>query len=264
MPRVMQLLLTLAGCYAFVAAMAWLMSDHMIFLPPSASYDERTLPVERVATDDGSHIAVRYLPNPEARYTLLFSHGNAEDLGHLEPFLQALQASGFSVLAYDYRGYGLSSEHAPTVAGAYQDEAAAFRYATQGLGIPASRIILHGRSVGSGPAVELATREQVAGLIIESGFVSVYRVMTRWPLLPFDKFPNLARIPSVLCPVLVIHGRQDWIIPFWHGEKLYAAASQPKQAYWVEQAGHNDLTDVAGIAYFSRLQAFARSLELAQ
>jgi abhydrolase domain-containing protein 17 len=258
---VTRVLLTLAACYAIIVAIAWLVSDRMIFLPPAASYDERSLAVTSVATEDGSAVAVRYLPNPDARHTLLFSHGNAEDLGYLEPFLQALWASGFAVLAYDYRGYGLSSEHTPTVAGAYHDEAAVFRHATQVLGIPAERIILHGRSVGSGPAVALATRERVAGLVIESGFVSAYRVMTRWPLLPFDKFPNLARLPSVLCPVLVIHGRQDWIIPFWHGEKLYAAAPNPKQSYWVEQAGHNDLTEVAGQEYFSRLQAFARSLE---
>lgn len=246
--------------YAVVIALVWLVSDRMIFLPPPSSYDEHSLPVVRVNTDDGNAVAVLHLPNPDAQFTLLFSHGNAEDLGYLAPFLMQLRDAGFAVLAYDYRGYGLSTGGPPTTAGADRDEAAVFRHAIEVLGIPAERIILHGRSVGSGPAVALATREQVAGLVIESGFVSVYRVLTRWPLLPFDKFPNLSRMPDIRCPVLVIHGRQDEIIPFWHGEKLYAAAPQPKQTLWVEDAGHNDLADVAWDQYIQSLQDFAGGL----
>jgi fermentation-respiration switch protein FrsA (DUF1100 family) len=240
--------------------LAWRVSDRMIFLPPPASYDERRLPIARVNTDDGNAVAVLHLPNPEARFTLLFSHGNAEDLGHLAPFLAELRAAGFAVLAYDYRGYGLSTGGPPTAAGAYRDHAAAYRYATRTLKIPPARIILHGRSVGTGPAVELAAREPVAGLIVESGFVSAYRVLTRWPLLPFDKFPNLQRMPQVKCPVLVIHGRRDEIIPFWHGQKLYAAAPESKFALWVDGAGHNDLAAVAWDAYVKALRDFAYAL----
>jgi fermentation-respiration switch protein FrsA (DUF1100 family) len=246
--------------YALNAVLAWLLSDRMIFLPPPASYDER-LGITRVNTDDGNAVAVLHLPNPDARYTLLFSHGNAEDLGHLAPFLAGLRDAGFAVLAYDYRGYGLSTGGPPSTAGSYRDEAAVFRHATQALKIPPSRIILHGRSVGAGPAVELAVRETVGGLVVESGFVSAYRVLTRWPLLPFDKFPNLERMPDVRCPVLVIHGREDGIIPFWHGEKLYAAAPAPKRALWVDGAGHNDLAAVAWDGYVKALQDFARALE---
>jgi hypothetical protein len=254
-------LLLLAAAYGIIALLAWRVSDRMIFLPPPSSYDERSLPIVRVNTSDGNAVAVLHLPNPAARYTLLFSHGNAEDLGYLAPFLMQLRDAGFAVLAYDYRGYGLSSGGPPTTAGTYRDEAAAYRYATQTLKIPPSRLILHGRSVGSGPAVDLATREQVGGLIVESGFVSVFRVMTRWPLLPFDKFPNLKNIPRVRSPVLVIHGRQDEIIPFWHGEKLFAAAPQPKHSAWIDGAGHNDVADVAWDEYVRVLQDFARSLE---
>lgn len=256
-----KLILIGLAIYAAIIVFAWLMSDHMIFLPPPASYDERSLPVTRVNTDDGNVVAVLYLPNPSARYTLLFSHGNAEDLGYLAPFLMELREAGFAVLAYDYRGYGLSSGGPPTTAGAYRDEAAVYRYATQELKILPSRIILHGRSVGSGPAVELAAREPVGGLIVESGFVSIYRVLTRWPLLAFDKFPNLNNIRHARCPVLIIHGRQDGIIPFWHGEKLFAAVPEPKRALWVDGAGHNDLTAVAWDAYVQALQDFARGLE---
>ncbi|MGH8453767.1 MAG: alpha/beta hydrolase [Nevskiales bacterium] len=253
-------LLLVAALYGIVVLLAWLVSDRMIFLPPPASYDERQLPIVRVNTDDGNAVAVLHLPNPDATFTLLFSHGNAEDLGYLAPFLMELRDAGFAVLAYDYRGYGLSTGGLPSTAGSYRDEHAVYQYATQTLKIPPARIILHGRSVGSGPAVDLATREAVGGLIVESGFVSVYRVLTRWPLLAFDKFPNLKNIRKVRCPVLVIHGRQDEIIPFWHGQKLFAAAPDPKRALWVDEAGHNDLAAVAWDQYVQALQDFAQTV----
>ncbi len=254
------ILLGLMG-YALLAALAWLVSDRMIFLPPPASYDQRQLAITRVNGDDGNAVAVLHLPNPAARFTLLFSHGNAEDLGYLAPFLMELREAGFAVLAYDYRGYGLSTGGPPSTAGSYRDHAAVYRHATQTLKIPPSRIILHGRSVGAGPAVALAAREPVGGLVVESGFVSAYRVLTRWPLLPFDKFPNLANIRRARCPVLVIHGRQDEIIPVWHGEKLFAAAPEPKFALWVDGAGHNDLAAVAWDAYVRALQDLAQRLD---
>lgn len=253
-------LMQVAAIYGAISLLAWLVADRMIFLPPPPSYDARGLPVTQLRTEDGASIATLYLPNPAATYTLLFSHGNAEDLGHLAPFLEALRAAGFAVLAYDYRGYGLSSGGFPGERSSYRDQAAVYRYATQELKIPPSRLILHGRSVGSGPAIDLAARAPVAGLIVESAFVSAYRVMTRWPLLPFDKFPNLRKLRRVQCPVFVIHGRQDEIVAPWHGQKLFAVAPEPKHAWWVEGAGHNDLAMVAGQEYLRRLQAFAAGL----
>lgn len=255
------LLLTAVFLYAFCAAGAWFFSDRMIFLPPAPSYDARSLPVVFVKAEDGAEIAVLHLPNPSARYTLLFSHGNAEDLGHGLPFLEELRDAGFAVLAYDYRGYGASSKDKfPTARGALLDELAVYRYALDELKIPASRLILHGRSVGNGPAIALATREPVAGIIVESGFVSAFRVLTRVQLLPFDKFPNLKMIRELRCPLLLIHGVEDEIIPLWHGEVLFAAAPEPKTAWWVEGAGHNDLALVAGERYLSAIREYANRL----
>ncbi len=254
------LLLSGAAVYAAFAFIAWFLSDRMIFLPPPSSYDARQLPVTLVRTEDGAEVAVLYLPNPAARFTLLYSHGNAEDLGHLLPLLEELRAAGFAVLAFDYRGYGLSSDDRPSARGAYADENAAYRYATQTLHIPPAQLIVHGRSVGTGPAVALAAREPVAGLVVESGFVSAFRVLTYLPLLPFDKFPNLRNIRQVRCPVFVIHARHDEVIPFWHGQRLLAAAAEPKYAWWAEGAGHNDLVMVTGEQYFTALRGFASKL----
>lgn len=246
--------------YGIAALLAWLLADRLIFLPPPASYDERRLPILRVNTDDGNAVAVLHLPNPAASHTLLFSHGNAEDLGYLAPFLLALNEAGFSVLAYDYRGYGLSTGGPTTAAGTLRDIAAVYRHATETLKIPPAQIILHGRSVGSGPTLHLAAHEPVGGVVIESGFVSVYRVLTRWPLLPFDPYPNLTNIELARAPVLVIHGRRDEIIPFWHGELLLATAREPKYSAWVDGAGHNDLSEVAWDEYLRALQAFSGAI----
>lgn len=255
------LLIAALSCYAVLALGAWLLADRMIFLPPRASYDSQRLPLFFVDTDDGARIAVRHLPNPEARYTLLFSHGNAEDLGHLEDFLQRLRDSGYAVLAYDYRGYGLSRGGPPTATGAQRDLAAVYAHATQELGVAADRIVLHGRSVGSGPAIWLAARRPVGGLIVESGFLSAFRVLTRAPLLPFDRFPNARILPTLRCPVLVIHGGRDAVIAPYHGRKLYALAPEPRRLLWVEAAGHNDLFAVAGADYLQALTEFRELLD---
>lgn len=246
--------------YLFLLVIAYLISDRLIFLPPVSSYTDEDLPVVMVPTEDGAEIATLYLSNPDASHTILFSHGNAEDLGHLLGFLEQIRQAGFAVIAFDYRGYGLSTGGPPGAKAAYRDEAAVYHYTTRKLGIPPSQLVLHGRSVGSGPAIDLATRKPVAGLIVESGFVSAFRVLTHVTLLPFDKFPNLRNIRNVRCPVLVIHGTQDEVIQPWHGRQLFAAAPEPKRMFWVNGAGHNDILWVAGEEYGKELCEFAQTL----
>ncbi|MDP9349166.1 MAG: alpha/beta hydrolase [Gemmatimonadota bacterium] len=259
----MNLLLTFGLAYLAFAAFAYFVSDRLIFLPPPATYRPERLRVFPVRTEDGVSIAVLHLPRREAAYTVLYSHGNGEDLGMALPALEALRQAGFAVLAYDYRGYGASEGGPPTADGAYLDIRAAYRYATAELGIPPSRIVVYGYSVGTGPSVELAAREPVGGLVVENGFVSTFRVLTGVPLLPFDKFPNLRTIRRVGCPVLVIHAMRDEVIPFSHGRRLFEAAPEPKRALWVEGAGHTNVAAVAGERYWSVLRSFTQLLEQA-
>jgi abhydrolase domain-containing protein 17 len=249
--------------YAAFAAFAYFASDRMIFLPPSASYSAARLPVVMVPTIDGASIATLYLPNPRASLTLLYSHGNAEDLGQLAPWLEEYRRAGFAVLAFDYRGYGASTGGPPSADGATRDMEAVHRHAVRTLGIPPSRIVLYGRSVGSGPATELAARLPVGGLVIESGFVSAFRVLTRVTLLPFDRFHNLRHIREVRSPVLVIHGQEDEVIPFSHGQRLFDAANEPKLALWIEGAHHNDVPLVGGERYWSAIRQFAARVDAA-
>jgi fermentation-respiration switch protein FrsA (DUF1100 family) len=109
--------------------------------------------------------------------------------------------------------------------------------------------------------VKLAAAHPVAGLIIQSGFTSAFRVMTRVPLLPFDRFRNLGSLREVECPVLVIHGTQDQIVPWSHGRSLFAHAAGPKLALWVEGAGHNDVLGVAGSRWDGALERFVGLIE---
>jgi fermentation-respiration switch protein FrsA (DUF1100 family) len=253
-------LIVVVVLYAAFAAFAWFASDRMIFLPPAPSYGSARLPIALIPGENGASIATLYLPNPDAQITLVYSHGNAEDLGQVAPLLEEFRRAGFAVLAFDYRGYGASTGGPPSAHGATRDMEAVYRHAVGTLGIPPSRIVLVGRSVGSGPATELAARYPVGGLVIESGFVSAFRVMTHVPLLPFDRFHNLRHVRSVRCPVLVIHGREDEVIPWSHGRRLFEAAHEPKSALWVDGAHHNDLALVAGPRYWAALRAFGRTV----
>jgi abhydrolase domain-containing protein 17 len=245
--------------YAFFALYVWFRADSMIFLPQPASYQD-TEDVLKLPVSSTERIAALHLPNPRSAYTLLYSHGNAEDLGNIRPVLDRWQSWGFSVFAYDYRGYGTSDGY-PSEQNAYQDADAAYAYLTQQLNVPPQRIIVYGRSVGGGPATELATRHPVGGLILESTFTSAFRVIAPFPLLPFDKFNNLDKLAKVRCPVLVMHGQADQIIPVQHGQRLYAAAPEPKLALWVAQAGHNDFTWVAGDRHRQTLLAFQQLVD---
>lgn len=247
--------LALLVFYGAVTLWARSISDSMLFLP---DYGSRVEPVGavRIEVGDGLAVSAVYLPNPAARFTVWYFHGNAEALGDLGPRLEKLREQGFAVFAAEYPGYGASGG-VPTERSIYAANRAALGYLRDRLHVPPEKVILYGRSVGGGPATEIAAKENVGGLVLESAFVSAYRVMTRWPLLPGDKFKNLAKLRDVHCPVLVIHGRADRVIPFWHGEALYATARGRKQHLWIDTAGHNDLLEWAGDRYGKALQEFS-------
>ena len=245
--------------YLGFTLLAHFLSEKIIFQPQLSSYED-TNQIIKLNLSNGVQISAVHLPNPQARYTILFSHGNAEDIGSALPTLEKLKAMGFSVFAYDYQGYGTSSG-LPSEQNAYYDAEAAYNYLVDNLGVPADRIIAHGRSLGGAVAVDLAQKRPVGGLIIESSFITAYRVVTRIPLFPFDKFKSISKIKQVRCPVLVIHGRRDQVIPFSHGEKLFLEANEPKASFWVDEADHNNLFQVAGNSYEKALLDFVDLIE---
>jgi fermentation-respiration switch protein FrsA (DUF1100 family) len=244
--------------YVGLAIYLWFFADRMIFLPHPSSYRDSP-EIIKLKSTGGNLISTLYLPNPSAKFTLLVSHGNAEDLGDDRDWLEDLRRAGFSVLAYDYQGYG-TSQGKPSEKRSYDDEMAVYDYLTANLKAPPDRVIILGRSVGSGPALHVAARKAAAGVILQSPFVSAFRVVTRIPLFPFDKFPNSKEIRRVQRPILIIHGEQDSVIASWHGKKLFELAAGPKQFFAVPGADHNDLDMVAGPSYTRAIQSFAASL----
>ena len=235
-----------------------MLGDRIIFQPPQSEYRDTSATL-KLLSRDGVRISAVHLDNANATYTILFSHGNAEDLGTLSPTLESFRRMGFDVFAYDYHGYGTSGGRA-NERNAYDDEEAAYEYLVHTLHVPANRIVAFGRSLGGAMAIDLAARQPLAGLVVESSFLSAFRVVTRYPILPFDKFRNIDKITGVRCPVLVIHGRQDHVIPFWHGARLFESANEPKMSLWVEGAGHNDVAEIAGDKYEQTLRGFSSTL----
>ncbi len=243
--------------YLTISVFVFFASDRMLFPVRPSSYVDSP-DIVKIPRGDGTFLSAVYLLQTNAACTVLYSHGNAEDIGELLPYFRQYAEQGFSVLAYDYQGYG-TSEGKPTEAGTCKDIEAAYRYLVQTRGVPTDRILAHGRSVGSGPATYLASRHPLGGLILESAFVSAFRVVVPTRILPFDRFPNLRRIRHVTCPVLVLHGTADETIPIWHGQALFAAANEPKQYLWIEDAGHDDLSWNRE-AYWNGICAFRDSL----
>jgi fermentation-respiration switch protein FrsA (DUF1100 family) len=259
LPMLLFIFIFLTVLYVGFFLFAFFYGDKIIFQPQPATYrDSRE--IIKLTSGKQSLISAVYLENPRARYTILYSHGNAEDIGIILPILKEIRESGFSVLAYDYQGYGTSGG-APSEEGAYQDIDAAYQYLIDQLGISPARIIALGRSLGGGVAVDLASRSPLGGLVIESSFLSAYRVLTQIPVFPTDQFKSAVKLKKVRCPVLVIHGMADKVIPFRHGEALFRQARQPKQHYWIAGAGHNNLLAVAGDQYAAALQQFAELVD---
>ncbi|MFZ5494948.1 MAG: alpha/beta hydrolase [Verrucomicrobiota bacterium] len=254
-----RILLLLAGVYVVLALGAHRLSLSMIFPRPPVKYslgpDYVTL-----TTPDGVRLAARYWPNPQAKHTLLYLHGNYEELGGLGEYIPEFVKAGYAVFAFDYRGYGHSggSPDEPTL---YADTRLAYDHLRTKLGVPADRIVLFGYSLGGGPAVELALTRPVAGVVLQGAFVSAYRVMTRIPFFPGDKFESLKKVPQLRCPVMVIHGTADGTVPFWHGVKLYEALPSGRKAkLFIEGGPHGGLADFAGPRYWEELRKFTDAL----
>lgn len=247
--------LFIVALYTGLAIAARILAGKALYHPDYAS---RGTPPGAVKTKDasGNEIAVLHLPNPAAAFTIWFFHGNAEALGDLEPTMALLRDAGFAVYAFDYPGYGISTGK-PTESSLYESARAARRYLREELKVPAGRTIIYGRSLGSGPAVQMATEEACAGLIIQSGFTSVFRVLTRVPIFPGDLFENEKKLSRITSPVLVLHGERDEVIPFSHGQALFAAAAGPKRSLFISRAHHNDFVDASGRDYVEALREFS-------
>jgi hypothetical protein len=197
-----------------------------------------------LSTPDGERLDAWFVPKPQARGAVLVLHGNAGNMSHRMDTIAMFHRLGYSVLIFDYRGYGRSTGY-PSEEGLYQDARTAWAHLTRERGLAPGRIVLFGESLGGAVAARLAAEERPGALVLSSVFASAREfaadiypwLPTRW--LVRMNYDSRAALASVHCPVLVAHSPDDEIIPFSHGKKLFEAAPEPR-VFLQLAGGHND------------------------
>jgi|HubBroStandDraft_5_1064220.scaffolds.fasta_scaffold83494_2 fermentation-respiration switch protein FrsA (DUF1100 family) len=215
-----------------------------------------------VDTADGVRIHAWWIPCDGAWFATLHLHGNGGNITHRYPQYHEIQAAGSAILALDYRGYG-KSQGRPTERGLYRDADAAYDYLLKS-GFRPERIIIHGESLGTAVAVNLAARRPCAAVVLEAPFTSAKDVAQTvvpviGPMLIWG-FDSRSIIGRIHAPVFFIHGDRDKVIPLRLGQNLFAAASQPKSFWLVPGAGHNDIAETAGASYPQYLRSIYERL----
>lgn len=215
----------------------------------------------------GQRVELWWLPHADPNApTLLYLHGTFRTLLENLHKINALRAAGFSVLAVDYRGWGLSTPITPSQRTILQDADVAWAALAQRETRPAQRVI-YGHSMGSAVAVDLASRLQAkadyGALVLESAFTSFEEVASEAGLLARflmlfsnERFASIEKIAQVQAPLLMIHGTLDTTIPINLSKKLFSAANSPKQWIAIEGGGHSDLNLVAPLQYQTVLKGF--------
>ena len=239
------------AAYAALLAIVFVLQGHLIYFPDVGRQilltpKDAGLDYEQVwlTTEDGVRIEAWYVPAPAARGAVLLAHGNAGNISHRVDYARMFHRLGYSVLLLEYRGYG-RSEGKPSEEGTYADARAAWRHLVAERGFPPERIVLVGESLGGAVVARLAVAERPGALVLASSFISVPELAAElYPWLParwlaryrYDALEALGRVSS---PVLIAHSRQDDIVPFRHGERLFAAVKGPK-AFLELAGGHNE------------------------
>ncbi len=255
------ILLLIAGAYGAFGALLYWGQRGMMYRPPetmartpaSAGFPEAS--IVRIRTADGEQLVAWFAPPKEAKPIVLFFHGNAEVLAWRAKRFKALTEDGIGLLAVAFRGYA-GSTGTPTEAGLIADGEAAYRFTAARYA--AMQITVWGYSLGSGVAVRLAAAHPVAKLVLEAPYTSTVDVAEgRFPFMPvrwlmLDRFPSIDHIKDVHAPLLILHGEQDRVVPIAFGEKLFAAANEPKRLVRFPEGEHINLDDFGAVKIVRR------------
>lgn len=270
------LLLLLLSLSGFFVRQAQLLDRQFIFLPErelEGNPGDAGLVFEDVlfSTSDGVTLHGWFVPGG-GNITFLWLHGNAGNISHRVDHIKLIhQQLEVSIFIFDYRGYG-RSEGKPSEKGTYLDTEAALEYLrSRPDADPKDKLVLFGQSLGSGVAVETASRHKVDAIILESPFTSI-RAMVRkaFPYLPSGllvhlveaRYDSFSKIQNIDSPLLVVHGDRDELVPIEMGQELFEAAHEPKLLYTVVGARHNDIYLVGGEDYIEALRRFMRQYVL--
>jgi fermentation-respiration switch protein FrsA (DUF1100 family) len=212
---------------------------------------------------DGTRLHAWIVPAARAEssgYWLLINHGNYGNIGFggRPEFYAGARDIGLNLFAFDYRGFG-RSEGRPREQGVYHDAEGAYRYLVDSLQVPPDRIVIFGHSLGTGVATELATRVPAAALVLEAAYTSLPDIgQEAYPWLPVkllagERFETIAKIGRVNLPKLLLHSPDDDIVPYAHGQRVFAAAAEPKRFVTV-QGGHAGAFREDRAAYFGAIR----------
>lgn len=257
--------LVAGGLYVCILSIIMVFQSRFIFFPGdeiTATPGEIGLSYETVnlETDDGVKLSGWFIPARNERGVVLFCHGNAGNISHRLESIEIFHDLGLSTFIFDYRGYGLS-EGKTTEQGTYLDAKAVWRYLVQERQIEPGSIIIFGRSLGGSIAAWLARESRPKALILESSFTSIRNAAAdMYPFLPLKillryNYSTMDYLAQVKCPVLIVHSRDDELIPFSHGQRLFEIANNPKE--FLEISGsHNEGIIVSAEVYEAGLNSF--------
>jgi fermentation-respiration switch protein FrsA (DUF1100 family) len=271
------MLMVLAGLLAFgyIGLLAYLRLNERTLIfqpedrhvaPPAPQFALRE---QRVTypSSDGVTLSAWVVPSaqPSAMW-LLICHGNFGSVGYGQrpEFYAFMRDIGLNLFAFDYRGFG-ESTGTPDERGLYADATASYEYLTRTLRVPPEQIVIFGHSLGTGVAIELASRVPAAALIVEGAYTSVVeRAQERYPFLPIglvatQRFPSLDRIASIDMPKLFLHSPEDALIPYAHGRRLFDAARGRKRFVDVK-GGHENAYSVDKAVYYGAIAQLLREV----
>lgn len=265
----MLVLYVLVGCVLVMWPLVRWMEPRVAFFPtPGESETPQTFGVafdaSTIDTADGERLRVWVMPAPTPRANVLYFHGNGANLSNWAPILIGIVKRGYSVVAFDYRGFGKSTGR-PTERGLRRDVDAVVKYAST-VRSGAIPTIYWGRSLGGAMAAYAATVQPPDGIILESGFANARAAVRDSPILfvlsffSSYRFETAEYVNRANRPVLVMHGNRDSVIPFARGRELFEALTVPKQFFVIEGGDHNDAVPRDAEAYWSAVERFAQSL----
>jgi uncharacterized protein len=236
--------------YLLILLALMIFEESLIFFParyPKGNWAPRGIDFEDAWIDatDGVSIHGWYVEHPQPRAVILVAHGNAGNITSRNDLLRELYQLGASVLIFDYRGYG-RSVGTPNEAGILADARGARSWLARRAGIPESQIVLFGASLGGGVQVDLAAEDGARGLILVKTFSSLPDVAAlHYPFVPVrllmrTRLDSESKIGRYRGPLLEMHGDRDTVVPFALGQRLFAAANEPKQFLVLEGGDHDD------------------------
>jgi uncharacterized protein len=255
---------------ALALALLWAGQRRMIYFPfgtvPSpAAVGLASVDAVSFTTSDGVTLAGWFVPATSAppQTTAIVFNGNAGNRTMRAPLAAALRSHGIATFLFDYRGYG-GNPGSPSEEALARDARAALDYVAARPDVDSTRIIYFGESLGTGVAVRLATERRPHALVLRSPFPSLVDVgRLHYPVLPVgwllrDRYECIDRIRTVGCPILVIAGDRDGIIPVELSERLFAAAAEPKRLVIIAGADHNDEDLLSGPQMISEIVRYVR------